>query len=104
MSAVAQAAVLALGVGCTAQIGAATKVSMPLRMWLADRKKPWSRWLFDLVSCPFCSSVWLAAIAAGIYRPPLVHMWAPADYVAAVLAISAASMLPVLWIRKALKA
>lgn len=104
MSGIAQAAVLALGVGCTAQIGAASQVSRPLRMWLAGRKKAWSRWLYDLVSCPFCSSVWLAAIAVGIYRPPLVRMWAPADYAAAVLAVSAASMLPVLWIRKALKA
>lgn len=104
MNALVQAAVLSLGVGCTAQIGSASQVSRPLRMWLADRKKLWSRWLFDLVSCPFCSSVWLAAIAVGIYRPPLLHMWAPADYVASLLAVSAASMLPVLWIRRALKA
>lgn len=103
MNGLAQAAVLALGVGCAAQITSASQISKPMRMWLANHKKKWSRWLYDLLACPFCVSVWLAAIAAGIYRPPLLHIWAPADYVAAVLAISAASMLPVLWIRKALR-
>jgi hypothetical protein len=101
---VVQAAVLALDVGTVAQIGSQAKISAPLRLWLASRKKPWSRWLYDLISCAFCSSVWLAAIGAGIFRPWLVGGWPPLEFGTTALAISGASMLQVLVIRKALKA
>lgn len=104
MSAVMQAAAVALAVGCAAQIGSSSQVSKPLRMWLAGRKKPVTRWLFDLVSCPFCSSVWLSAAGTGIFRPWLVSGFILLEWGCTFLAVSAASMLPVLWIRKALKA
>jgi hypothetical protein len=101
---VIHAAALALAVGAAAHIGAATQISRPLRMRLAASKNRLVIWLYDLISCPFCSSVWLAAGATAVYRPWLLHIWYPADFIATALAISAASMLPVLWIRKALKA
>lgn len=105
MSALIEAMTLALAVGTVAQIGSAAKISAPLRLWLASQKKPWSRWLFDLISCPLCSSVWLAAAATGIFRPYLLPgSWIIFRFGATALAISGASMLPVLWMRKALTA
>jgi hypothetical protein len=72
-------------------------------VWLAGRKTPLSRWLFDLISCPFCSSVWLAAAGTAVVQPWLVTGFIIVRFGVTFLAISAASMLPVLWIRKALK-
>ena len=103
MSQVVQAAAVALAVGAVAQVGSSSQVSKPLRLWLAGRRTPFARWLFDLVSCPFCSGVWLSAAGTGIIRPWLVHSALVFEFGVTWLAVSAAAMLPVLWIRRALK-
>lgn len=107
MNGIITAAALACAVGTVAQIGAATEVSRPLRMFLAARKKQWSRFAFDLISCPFCSGVWLSAAGTAIFRPGLA-VASSAPFVLRFgltwLAVASLAMLPVLWIRKALKA
>jgi hypothetical protein len=104
VSAIAQAVALALAVGAVAQIGSSSQISAPLRLALAKHKKPWSRWTSDLIGCAFCSGVWLSAIGTAIVRPWVVHSWLIIEFGVTFLAVSAAAMLPVLWIRKALKA
>jgi hypothetical protein len=106
MSPVVEATALAFAVGAVAQIGSSSQISRPLRVWIAQRAKGsdlW-KWLSDLIGCAFCEGVWLSAAGVGIVRPwltggPVIIQWG-----VAWLAVSAAAMLPVLIIRKALKA
>lgn len=96
-------AVLALAVGSLAFMGSTAKISQKPRVWLAKRAKGTgvNQWLFDLVSCPYCLGTWISFAATAVYRPLLVHLWWPADYVATSLAMAAAVMLPMLVIKRA---
>lgn len=100
------AGVLALAVGTVAQIASSAQISRPLRMKLARPRRPnaVTRWAFDLISCPFCSSVWLSAAGTGIFGIRLEPGFWLLIWGCSFLAISGASMLAVLVIRKALKA
>jgi hypothetical protein len=100
---VVAAVAVALAVGAVAQIGSASKISSPLRLWVAQRKTPFWRWVSDLLVCPFCSGVWLSAAGTAIVRPWLVTGFVLIQFGVTWLAVSALAMLPVLWIRKAVK-
>lgn len=99
----ATALTLALAIGAASFITSQAKISKAPRVWLARRKSAAGRWLFDLVSCPFCTAVWMSLAAVAVYRPLLVHEWWPLDYLVTVLAVTAVSMLPVLITRAAVR-
>lgn len=80
-------AVLALAVGSASFTVARTKVSRPFREWVAQR----STWFGNLVTCPYCTSHWLAAIAIALYRPRPVEMTPVLDWGVAWLATVALS-------------
>ena len=103
MSSVVQAVAVALAVGAVAQIASVSQISMPVRLWLAKKKRQPYRWLNDLISCAFCSGVWLSAAGTAIVRPWLVHGPVIIQFGVTWLAVASLAMLPVLWIRKALK-
>ena len=104
MTTTVQAALaLALAIGAASFITSSAKISKAPRMWLAGRDSPFGIWLFDLVSCPLCTATWLALAATAIYRPWLVHLAWPLDYLVTALAITAVAMIPVLVIRKAVE-
>ena len=101
--------ILAMAVGSGAFIASLAQVSKSLRMWLLGRSKPGSRgswkfwrWLFDLLNCPFCVSVWLSLGATAIWQPRLVPYFWPLGYLVTALARSSGAMAAVLVIRKAL--
>lgn len=104
MNPVVEASALTLAVGAVAQIGSQSRISAPLRLWIAGRRTPFWRWISDLIGCAFCSGVWLSAIGVGVVRPALTGGPLVIQLGVAWLAVSAAAMLPVLWIRRALKA
>jgi hypothetical protein len=107
---------LALAVGAASYTLARTKISIPLREWLAKKqsydtdvterkrinKNIWY-WLYTLFSCPYCLGHWLAAVAVLIYRPHLTGGWVVADlgvsWLAVVALASAVSSLIGLGIR-----
>jgi hypothetical protein len=96
------AIVLSVAVGALAFIVSVSKISRPARIWMAtDHDGPWWRWVNDLVNCPFCLSVWMGLAAAAVYRPRLLGYYWPLGYLGTALAISGASMLTVLVIRRA---
>ena len=99
--------ILALGVGSGSFILSLSQVSLPLRTWVHGRCRPgaprWKawKWLFDLLSCPFCVSVWLSLAAMAVYRPEVLPYWWPVGYVTVSLAVSSVAMAAVLVIKKA---
>lgn len=94
---------LSAAVGSGSWLLSHTEASKPLRLFVAERSsgKFWN-WLSKLLSCPYCTGMWLSIFAVLIYRPRLVHEWLPLDYLVSVMALSGISMLTVLIIRKAL--
>jgi hypothetical protein len=58
-------------------------------------------WLSGVLICPYCTGTWLSLAAVAVYRPRLVHQWAPLDYLVTVMVINGLAMLPVLIIRQA---
>lgn len=62
--------VLALGVasGTAAFTISRTTITSSLRGFVASH----SRWLGKLLSCSYCLSHWLAAVAVAIYRPRVI--------------------------------
>ena len=70
----------------------------------AERRKHngllWA-WLAGVLICPYCTGTWLSLAAVAIYRPRLVHEWAPLDYLVMVMVINGLAMLPVLIIKQA---
>ena len=80
-----------------------TKVFVPVRVFVAKRsaKKSWKQ-LSELLACPYCTATWLSLFAVAIYRPRLVHEFAPLDYLVTVMIMNGLAMLMVLVIRKAL--
>lgn len=101
--AVLHAAVLAFAVGTVAQISSQSQISQPLRKALLDHGTQSSKWIFELLSCPFCVSVWLAAAGCAIFRVRLMVGFWLLDWGCTFLAVAGAAMLPVMAIRKALK-
>jgi hypothetical protein len=102
----AVAAVLALATGAGAWTATKTKVSAFIRVALAKRAKKgglW-QWAFDLSTCPYCTSHWLAFGAVAIWRPWIISGWLPLRFLVTSLAIVAGASLVVLVIRKALAA
>lgn len=99
--------VLGLGAGSGSFIVSLSQVSLPLRGWVhgkcrpgAPRQGAW-RWLYELLSCPFCVSVWLSLAAVAVYRPEVLPYFWPVGYVTTSLAVSAVAMAAVVVIRKA---
>ncbi len=70
----------------------------------AERRKQggllWA-WLSGVLICPYCTGTWLSLAAVAVYRPRLVHQWAPLDYLVMVMVINGLAMLPVLIIKQA---
>lgn len=100
--------VLALGIGAASFIVSLSQVSRAARTWVLGKAKPdaprfraW-QWLFDLLSCPFCVSVWLSLAAVAAYRPEVLPYFWPVGYVTTSLAVSAVAMAAVFVIKKAL--
>lgn len=98
---------LGLAMGAGAFIISTAKISAPFRVWLVQRTretrpyhKQW-KWLFDLVSCPFCVSVWLGFGASAWYQPFLVHLWWPLDWLVTSLALTPVAMFGTWMIRRA---
>lgn len=94
---------LALAIGAASFITSTAKISRAPRVWLAKRDSRAGRWFSDLAGCPLCTATWMALAATAVYRPWLVHLAWPLDYLVTALAITAAAMLPVLVIRKAVE-
>ena len=70
----------------------------------AERRKPdgpLRAWLSGVLICPYCTGTWLSLAAVAVYRPRLVHQWAPLDYLVTVMVINGLAMLPVLIIKQA---
>jgi hypothetical protein len=101
MSAVREAAALALAVGAASYITSTAKISRRPRVWLANQESPAGKWFFELASCPLCTATWMALAATAIYRPLLVRKFWPADYLVTALAVTAGAMVPVAVIKKA---
>jgi len=94
---------LSLATGSASFLISSTEISKPVRIWVAIRSRnKFFSWLSRLLQCPYCVSVWLSIFASAAYRPGMVHRFLPLDYLVSVMAISGLSMLPVLWIKKAL--
>ena len=100
--------ILTVAVGCGAFMLVKAKIFSGLRQSVIRRTRPGApgratwKWVNDLLSCPFCVSVWLAAGAVVVYRPRVLHTWLPVDMLTEVLAVSGGSMLVVLVIKRAL--
>ena len=60
--------VLALAVSALSLTITKAKVTAPVRDWIADRNV----WFGDLVSCPYCTSHWLAFGAVAAFQPVLI--------------------------------
>lgn len=103
MNHVATAIALALAIGTAAFITSRARISQGPRRWLSQRTSRAGTWLSELVSCPLCTATWMALIATAIYRPLLVHLAWPVDYLVTALAITAVAMMAVLVIRKAIE-
>ena len=94
---------LSAAVGSASWLICKTEITLPLRVWIAKRSAGrFFGWLSKLLKCPYCTGTWLSVFAVAIYRPRIVHMWLPLDLLVSVFVTSGLSMLPVLWIKKAL--
>jgi len=94
---------LAAAIGSGSFMISKSKMFAFLRDWAERRKQNgllWA-WLSGVLICPYCTGTWLSVAAVAVYRPRLVHEWAPLDYLVMVMVISGLAMLPVLIIRQA---
>jgi len=94
---------LGFAAGAVAFIASAAKISSPARLWIAKRDGRLWGWLFDLVQCPFCLSVWLCGAAEAVYRLRLVTLWWPLDALVTALAMTPVAMLAVAVIKAAVR-
>ena len=94
---------LAAAIGSGSFMISKSKMFAFLRDWAGHRKQNGSlwAWLSGVLICPYCTGTWLSLAAVAIYRPRLVHEWAPLDYLVMVMVISGLAMLPVLIIKQA---
>lgn len=66
------------------------KVFGALRRWVARR----SKWLGELIHCPYCASHWISLLLVVVYRPCLTaHRIAVLDYLVSMLVVVAAATL-----------
>jgi hypothetical protein len=94
---------LAAAIGSGSFMICKSKMFAFLRHWAESRKQDgwlWA-WLSGVFICPYCTSTWLSLAAVAVYRPRLVHEWAPLDYLVMVMVINGLAMLPVLIIKQA---
>ncbi len=55
---------------------------------LRKRIMGWNTWFGKLLSCGYCTGHWVAFGLVAIYRPRLLHSWAPLDYFLTALIIA----------------
>jgi hypothetical protein len=94
---------LAAAIGSGSFMISKSKMFAFLRDWAERRKQNgvfWA-WLSGVLICPYCTSTWLSLAAVTVYRPRLVHEWAPLDYLVTAMVINGLAMLPVLIIKQA---
>jgi len=94
---------LAAAIGSGSFMISKSKMFAFLREWAERRKHNgllWA-WLSGVLICPYCTGTWLSLAAVAVYRPRLVHEWAPMDYLVMVMVINGLAMLPVLIIKQA---
>ena len=100
--------ILALAIGSGAFMLSQAAVFTWLRLLLLARAKKgqpaWQLWrrVYELVSCPYCLSVWMSLIASAIWNVRVVSYFWPLGWVATSLAMTVVAMLGVLVIKKAL--
>jgi hypothetical protein len=66
---IASLVVLALAVSAACNTVTQAVIFAPVRKWVRRR----NAWLGEVISCPYCFSHWVAALAIAAYRPVLVH-------------------------------
>ena len=94
---------LAGAIGSASFMISKSKMFAVPRDWAERRKQHgllWA-WLSGVLICPYCTGTWLSLAAVAVYRPRLVHEWAPLDYLVTVMVINGLAMLPVLIIKQA---
>ena len=94
---------LAAAIGSGSFMISKSKMFAFARDWAERRKQNgvlWA-WLSGVLICPYCTGTWLSLAAVAVYRPRLVHQWAPLDYLVMVMVINGLAMLPVLIITQA---
>jgi len=94
---------LAAAIGSGSFMISKSKMFAFARDWAGRRKQDgvlWA-WLSGVLICPYCTGTWLSLAAVAVYRPRLVHQWAPLDYLVMVMVINGLAMLPVLIITQA---
>jgi hypothetical protein len=94
---------LAAAIGSGSFMISKSKMFAVARNWAGRRKQDgvlWA-WLSGVLICPYCTGTWLSLAAVAVYRPRLVHEWAPLDYLVMVMVINGLAMLPVLIITQA---
>ena len=94
---------LAAAIGSASFMISKSKMFAVPRNWAGRRKQNgllWA-WLSGVLVCPYCTGTWLSLAAVAVYRPRLVHEWAPLDYLVMVMVINGLAMLPVLVIKQA---
>lgn len=101
---IVQLAVLAMGIGSGSFMLSLAQVFAPLRLAVLERgrRSGLFKWLYQLLNCPFCVSVWLSLAAEAIYRIRVLPYFWPVGYLTTALALSSGAMLAVLVIRRAL--
>lgn len=101
---ITQFAVLSMGIGSGSFMLSLAQIFAPLRLKVLERGKTsgFFKWLYQLLNCPFCVSVWMSLIAELIWRIRLLPMFWPLGYLATALALSSGAMASVLITRKAL--
>lgn len=101
---ITEAVVLSLGIGSGSFILSLAQIFAPLRLRVLERgrRSGFFKWLYSLLNCPFCVSVWMSLVANAIWRLRLLPYFWPLGYLATSLALSAGAMAAVLVIRKAL--
>ena len=100
--------ILALAIGALSFIISTSRLSAPARIFLARQANPQHghhrvfAWIFDLVSCAFCTGTWLSLAATAIFRHELPGPgFGVLGNLGTALALSSAAMLAVLVIRRA---
>jgi len=94
---------LAAAIGSASFMISKSKMFAFARDWAGRRRQDgvlWA-WLSGVLICPYCTSTWLSLAAVAVYRPRLVHQWAPLDYLVTVMVLNGLAMLPVLIITQA---
>lgn len=60
------------------------KIFKTFRDWLKSR----SRFLGDLFACGYCLGHWLAFALTAVYRPRLLYIWWPLDFLLTALVVA----------------